>query len=121
MIIALCSSGKELTSNVDDRFGRASFFHFFNTENSELTVIENNAKDAKGGAGALAVQQLVDHKAEVLIAPELGPQAMEALNKFTIPAFKQGNVKTVNDAITAKKNNELPLIKKAENQGLHKV
>jgi predicted Fe-Mo cluster-binding NifX family protein len=121
MILALCSTGKELQSRVDERFGRTAFFLFYNTDTAESIVIENSAKEAKGGAGALAVQQLVDNQAELLIAPEVGPQALEALNKFKIPAYKQGVVTTVQDAIKAWENKTLDSIKDPGNKGLHKA
>ena len=121
MIITLCSTGKDLQSKVDERFGRATYFVFYNTATEEKIVIENSAKDAKGGAGALAVQQLVDNNSELLIAPEVGPQALQALNKFKIPAYKQGDVTTIQDAITAWENNKLEMIKNPGNKGLHKA
>jgi predicted Fe-Mo cluster-binding NifX family protein len=121
MIIALCSTGEDLDSKVDERFGRATYFLIYNTENSEFTCIENSAKNAKGGAGALAVQQIVDHKAELVIAPEVGPQALDALKKFNIPAYKQGGVTTVQDAIAAWNNKELKIIEAPGNKGLHKA
>jgi predicted Fe-Mo cluster-binding NifX family protein len=121
MIIALCSKGDNLESQVDERFGRAANFIFYNSETSVFSSIINTAKDAKGGAGALAVQQLVDNNAEILIAPEVGPQAMEALKKFKITPFKQGDVSTIQDAVTAWKNKKLQMIEVAGNKGLHKA
>ena len=121
MKLALCITGEELTSPLDDRFGRANYFLFFDTESSEKKVIKNSAREAAGGAGGLAVQQLVDNGAEVLIAPEVGPQALGALNKFKIPAYKQGGAKTVEDAIAAWKNGELEKVEKPGNKGLHKA
>lgn len=121
MIIALCSKGEGLESKVDERFGRATNFIFYNTDNSSFSSINNTAKDAKGGAGALAVQQLVDNKAEIIIAPEVGPQALDALKKFKINAYKQGNVATIQDAIQAWEKKELSIIDEPGNKGLHKA
>ena len=121
MKIALCSTGPELESKVDERFGRAAFFVFYNSETKELTAIENSARTASGGAGALAVQQIVDNDAVIVIAPELGPQALDALKQFRIPAYKQGSVKTVQEAITAWENETLTVIKDPGIQGLHKA
>lgn len=121
MIIALCSTGKDLDSKVDERFGRTTYFGIYNTENSEYTCFENSAKTAKGGAGALAVQQIVDNKAELVIVPELGPQALDALKKFKIPAYKQGKSTTVRETVSAWKNNELEIIEAPGNKGLHKA
>jgi len=69
----------------------------------------------------LAVQQLVNNKSELLIAPEVGPQALDALKKFNIPAYKQGMSKTVKEAVGAWESGSLKLIKDPGNKGLHKV
>ena len=121
MRIALCSKGKELTSEVDDRFGRASYFLVYDTESSNITVIENSAKSASGGAGGLAVQQIIDAGGELVVAPEVGPQALDALNKFGIPAFKQGDAKTVAAVIAAWEKGALEKVEKPGNKGLHKA
>jgi len=121
MIIALCSTGKDLLSKVDKRFGRAAYFVFYNTDTTEMSVIENSAKEAQGGAGALAVQQLVNNNTEIVIAPEVGPQALEALNKFKIPAYKQGDVQTVQNAIDAWENKTLEIIEDPGHKGLHRA
>lgn len=121
MIIALCSTGDSMQSPLDERFGRASFFLFYNTETSEMVSVINEAKTAQGGAGALAVQQLVNNKAELLIAPEVGPQALDALKKFNIPAYRQGGNKTPALAVEAWKNGSLEMIKDPGNKGLHKA
>ncbi len=121
MKLALCSTGEKLNSTLDERFGRANYFIFYNTESLEMDVIKNSAKEASGGAGGLAVQLLVDNKTEILIAPEIGPQALGALRKFGIPAFKHGSSKTVEDAITAWGNGALKKADKPGNKGLHKA
>ncbi len=54
MKLALCSTGVELSSTLDERFGRANYFILYNTESSEMDVIKNSAKEAAGGAGGLS-------------------------------------------------------------------
>lgn len=121
MNIAFCSKGCDLQSPVDDRFGRASFFLVYNTENKEITCIENTAKTAAGGAGSMAVQQLVDNNAELIIAPEVGPQAMDALKKFKIQVYKQNGAKTVEEALKLWEDNKLSIIEEPGAKGLHKA
>lgn len=121
MIIALCVKGKDLTSELDVRFGRAENFLFFDSESGEFSVVENRSKNASGGAGSSAVQQLIDGNAEIVIAPEVGPSALDALNKFEIPAFKQGNAATVMEAVEAWKAGTLEKVEKAGVKGLHKA
>lgn len=121
MIIALCSTGDSMQSTIDERFGRASYFLFYNTESSDMVPVINEAKTAKGGAGALAVQQLVNNKAELLIAPEVGPQALDALKQFKIPVYRQGEKSTAALVIEAWQKGSLELIKDPGNKGMHKA
>ena len=121
MIVSLCAKGSDLSSEVDPRFGRCDYFLFYNTEDGSCTAVSNSAKDAAGGAGVLACQIVGDNGAGVVIAPELGPQAMDALIQMGIPAYAQGDSKTANDALNAWKNNGLKEIKKAENTGLRRA
>ncbi|MBB6481789.1 NifB/NifX family molybdenum-iron cluster-binding protein [Spirochaeta isovalerica] len=121
MNIAFCSTGCDLNSSVDERFGRTTNFLIYKTETGETTCIENRARTAKGGAGALAVQQLVDNNVSVIIAPEVGPQAMDALKKFNITAYNQQGASTVKEALDLWKEEKLSLIEEPGNKGLHKA
>jgi len=121
MNIAFCSKGCDSESELDERFGRADFFLIYNRENDSYTPVENRAKEAKGGAGALAVQQLVDNKVSVVIAPEAGPQAIEALKKFNISIYSQKGAKTVQEALELWSQGKLDPIEEPGNKGLHRV
>ncbi len=121
MIVSLCAKGPELTSKVDPRFGRCEYFLFCNTEDGSCKAISNSAKNAAGGAGVMACQIVGDNGAGVVIAPELGPQAMDALDKMGIPAFAQGECKTAEDALEAWKNHRLTEIRKVEATGLRRA
>lgn len=121
MNIAFCSTGCDLQSPLDNRFGRASFFLVYNQDSGEVTCIENTARSAAGGAGTMAVQQLVDNKAELVIAPEVGPQAMDALKKFNMKVFNQKGAKTAEEALVLYKENKLSIIEEPGAKGLHKV
>ena len=121
MIIAFCSSGTVLDSPLSGRFGRADYFLFYNTETKEFTTVENSAKEAAGGAGGQAVQQLVDNNAEALVAPEVGPQAFTALEQFSIPTYRQTGCTTVNSAIEAWTAQKLNKIENPMSRGLHRA
>jgi len=121
MKIAFCSKGCDLEAQVDERFGRADFFLIYNKETGEYTSVENMAKEAKGGAGALAVQQLVDNEVSVVIAPEAGPQALEALKNFNITVYSQNGAKTVQEALNLWSDEKLDPIEEPGKKGLHKV
>jgi predicted Fe-Mo cluster-binding NifX family protein len=121
MIVALCSTGHDLEAELDSRFGRCSNFVFFDTEKRSFVSETNTAKEAAGGAGSLAVQQLVNHGAGVLIAPEVGPQAMDALLAMKIPVFRQGEQTTGTNVIEAWENHRLVEQHKASVAGMHRA
>ena len=56
MKVAITSSGKELTSLPDKRFGRCNYFVIYDTENDSVEVVDNPNRDYNEGAGPAAVQ-----------------------------------------------------------------
>lgn len=88
MKIAVCSKGNDLKSLCDERFGRCETFVIFDTETKENFAIDNEAKNEGAGAGGKAVKILADNKVDVVLAPELGPKANEAIKAFEIEAYR---------------------------------
>lgn len=121
MIVAFCSTGTDMDAVLDSRFGRCSHFIFFDTDTRSFAVEKNAAKETAGGAGAMAVQQLANHGAGVLLAPEVGPQAMDALLAMGIPVFLKGNQKNGAQLIEAWENHRLEEQHKAAVAGMHRV
>ena len=80
MKVAVCAKREGMDAELDDRFGRAEFFTVIETNTMKSESIENIAKNEAGGAGSLAIRNLASHGVEAIIAPELGPQAVEAVN-----------------------------------------
>ncbi|MBK5251301.1 MAG: NifB/NifX family molybdenum-iron cluster-binding protein [Peptostreptococcaceae bacterium] len=99
MIIGICAKEQRLDSPVADRFGRAECYVMYNTETKEVTTTDNSAKNEASGAGGSAVRILNEHGVEVVLAPELGPKAMDAIKAFEIKAYSYGNSKTVKEAL----------------------
>ena len=91
MKIAICSKGNDLSSLCDERFGRCETFVIFDTETKESFAIDNEAKNEGAGAGGKAVKILFNKGIDILIAPELGPKAMEAISSGSsaIPSARQ--------------------------------
>lgn len=121
MNIAFCSTGTDRTSKLDQRFGRTEFFVVINTETNEVHHFVNEAKNASGGAGPQAIQQLVDNNIEIVIAPEIGPKAYDAMVTMGIKAYAQGQLTTIEEAYTAWKNNDLQEIQSSTGKGLHRA
>ncbi|MCK5785663.1 MAG: NifB/NifX family molybdenum-iron cluster-binding protein [Candidatus Sabulitectum sp.] len=98
MKIAVPTPGDTLESPVDGRFGRASGFVVFDTEDGTFTVTDNGQNmNAGQGAGVQAAQNVASTGADVVIAPSFGPKAFQVL--------KAAGIKTVFSAPGSVKEN----------------
>ena len=79
MKIAVASEGPTWPSKMATVFGRCAYLLIFDTETGATEPIENPGAQAPGGAGVAAAQLVLDHGAQVLVAPKVGPQAHEVL------------------------------------------
>ena len=84
MKIALTSTGKDLTSEMDPRFGRASYFIIVDPDTLEYETVENDHMNANQGAGIQAGKAIVEKGAEVLITGFCGPKAFQVLESAGI-------------------------------------
>jgi len=112
MKIAISSSGKDLDSQIDPRFGRCQYFIFVDPETMEFEVSENEGLMAMGGAGVQAAQLIAQKGATALITGNLGPNAASALSasgirvylvpggtiKDVIEGYRSGSLREANGA-----------------------
>jgi predicted Fe-Mo cluster-binding NifX family protein len=91
MKIAVASSGKDLNSPVDLRFGRCPYFLIGDIETGKFEGVENSAIQSFRGAGISAAQMVVNKGVKVVIAGNFGPNA---LNVFQTSGVKVFRVKT---------------------------
>jgi len=105
-MIAITSSGQNLNSNVDPRFGRSQHFLILDEEGSVEEVISNPGVGARRGAGIQAAQTVADQGVEVLITGNVGPNAFSALQSAGIEVYLAGAIE-VEEAFEKWKNNEL--------------
>ncbi|HDO19669.1 MAG TPA: dinitrogenase iron-molybdenum cofactor biosynthesis protein [Thermoplasmatales archaeon] len=110
MKIVVTSSGRDMDSPVDYRFGRCPYFLIVDTDDMSFEVIPNEAANEFGGAGIKAAQNIIKLGAEALITGNIGPNAYQVLSSAGIRIFA-GPEGTVRDAIESFKNNELHEIK----------
>ncbi len=81
MKIAITSTGPDLDSQVDPRFGRAAYILIVDTATLEFEVLDNSANlNAFKGAGIQAATMISDNGAEVLLTGFCGPNAFKTLN-----------------------------------------
>ena len=80
----ISSSGNNLDSSFDLRFGRAAWFCLLDEETGETRFYENENKEASHGAGTKAVEKVVELGATKVVSGDFGPKAKELLEKFNI-------------------------------------
>jgi predicted Fe-Mo cluster-binding NifX family protein len=111
MKIAISTSGKDLDSPVDLRFGRAAGFIIYDTENKTSEYVANTQNiNAVQGAGIQSAYIISGAGAGILITGNCGPKAFtalraagvkiitgadgtvrEAVNKFIAGEFKEAS------------------------------
>lgn len=80
MKVAVTSQGRELSSPIDPRFGRAMFFVVIDTETGEFSVADNVQNlNAAQGAGIQAGRNVAELGAEAVITGHVGPKAFATL------------------------------------------
>ncbi len=124
MKIAVCSKGVEMNSLCDERFGRCETFIIFDTKTKESFSIDNEAKNEGAGAGGKAVKILFNKGINLLIAPELGPKAMEAIKAFELETYRAIPNISVEEQIRSYEEGKLEKIKAStveEHSGLRRV
>jgi len=99
MKIAISTSGKDLDSKVDPRFGRAAGFIIYDTENKTSEYIANAQNlNAVQGAGIQSAGIISATGAQALITGHCGPKAFTALKAAGIKIFT-GADGTVREAV----------------------
>ena len=98
MIVAIPTTGKDLASDVEQRFGRCARFLMVDSETMEYRSIPNAAAVQAGGAGITAAQQVIDEGAKVIIAGEVGPNAFEVLDRAGVKVYARVSG-TIRDAV----------------------
>lgn len=81
MIVCITAQGDSLDSEIDPRFGRCSYFIFYDTETKNHEIFPNKWKEAMGGAGTQAAQFVLEKGAKKVVTGNLGPRA-EAIFKM---------------------------------------
>ncbi len=87
MKIAVSAGGNTLESEMDQRFGRAAFFLFVDSDTMEFEAIDNQGASV-GGAGVAGAQIVSEHEAGALITGNVGPNALEVLNAAGIGVYR---------------------------------
>ncbi|WP_319480589.1 NifB/NifX family molybdenum-iron cluster-binding protein [uncultured Draconibacterium sp.] len=102
----ITSSGDNVDSKFDLRFGRAGWFCVYDKETHATNFIENSFKNSNGGAGTKSSEMAAELGAEQIISGHFGPKAKDMLEKFQIQMIELDDEElNVKDIILKIENN----------------
>ncbi len=84
MKLAITSTGNNLESKFDLRFGRTVWFCIYDNESKNIRFIENEHKDSLSGAGTKTSETIAELGVEQVISGDFGPKAKTLLEKLKI-------------------------------------
>lgn len=99
MKIAVTSTGNNVESLVDRRFGRCNFFAFYDTESHNLEFEENPNREADSGAGPASVKFVASHDVVKVVSGEFGFKVVPLFKDLGIQMITIKEEKTVGDII----------------------
>jgi predicted Fe-Mo cluster-binding NifX family protein len=99
MRIAIPAANSTIDSPVDDRFGRCPYFCVYNSDNRETSFLENTYKGGSGGVGPQVAEFLANNHIQKIMAIEIGPKAMDLLNRLNIKTEIISNGLTIQKVI----------------------
>lgn len=86
--VVVTSTGPDLDSEVDLRFGRAQYFIVIQLDSGAITVLSNEDSDKSDkGVGIRSFQRIVDAGVEVIITGRVGQKVMGMMSSSGISAF----------------------------------
>ena len=119
MKVAVTSTGKDLASEVDPRFGRARWFLVVDADTGDVEAIDNSkGGSAASGAGVQAAQRIAGAGAEYVLTGHCGPNAFRALEAAGVKVIVDVGG-TVQEAIDRLARGELEAASGADVGGHH--
>ena len=106
MKIGVTSTGKDLDSQVDPRFGRCKYFLIVDTDKMNFEAISNESIMTSGGAGIQAAQMIAKTGVRVVLTGNVGPNAFQTLSAAGVKVVT-GVDGTVKEAVEKYKKGEL--------------
>jgi predicted Fe-Mo cluster-binding NifX family protein len=117
MKIAFTTSGEDLESPLDSRFGRAPKFLVYDLDQDAFQMIDNQQNlNAAQGAGIQAAQTVAKAGANILVTGHCGPKAFRVLTAAGIKIFS-AQAPTVAEALDQYRSGKLAEAKSADVEG----
>jgi len=112
MKIAVSSSERDLSAQIDPRFGRCAYFVIVETDDMSFEAFNNESIALGGGAGIQAAQFVASKGAEAVLTGNCGPNAVQTLGASHVEVFV-GQSGTVKEAIEKYKRGDMTSTKAA--------
>ena len=106
MKVAVSTTGTDLSSQVDPRFGRCPYYMIVDTDTMAFEVVSNIANSSAHGAGIQAAQLVASKGVRAVLTGNVGPNAYGALSVSSIKVIS-GVTGSVIDAVERFKRGEL--------------
>ena len=106
MKVAASSSGRDLDSQIDPRFGRCTYFFIIETDDMSFEVFDNENAALGGGAGIQSAQFVASKGAKAVLTGNCGPNAVRTLSAAGIKLFT-GQGGSVREAVERFKDGNL--------------
>ena len=100
MKICITASGPTEEAKVDPRFGRCTFFVFFDQKTKTIECMANPNIESSGGAGIQSAQLVASNGADIVLTGSVGPNAFKILGVAGVSIFT-GATGTVKEAVDA--------------------
>ena len=100
MKVAITSTGEKLTSKLDSRFGRCSYFAIHDLDTNQTDFIKNPNKDVSEGAGPASVQLIASQGVNKVISGEFGGKIKKIFGELKIQMIMfNGPAKSIEEII----------------------
>lgn len=106
MLVAISSTGNDLDSQIDPRFGRCAYFLIIETDDMSFESFDNENIALGGGAGIQSAQFVASKGAKSVLTGNCGPNAVRTIAAAGLELFV-GQAGTVRQAVERFKNGEL--------------
>jgi predicted Fe-Mo cluster-binding NifX family protein len=106
MKIAISSTGKDLNSQVDPRFGRCAYFIIIDTDDMSFDAFENGNIALSGGVGIQSASYIISKGVKAVLTGNCGPKAMQTFSAGAVEVFT-GLSGTVKEVVERYKNEDL--------------
>jgi predicted Fe-Mo cluster-binding NifX family protein len=112
--IAVTADNNDLDASIHPRFGRASHFIIYDTENEDFTALDNRQQlDAPQGAGIQAADTVIRSGANALILRHCGPKAFRVLDAANLAVYNT-RANTVREALELFREKKLERARSAD-------